>query len=221
MKPFRRGGKGSAPGIQIAPESIRPMARHLGLPLLLAIIGLTAVFKSVSDNERLALLEQNNPVRKAMLAGRDLLVRPQTDSLFESWSAEERLVRKEDGMYPSVLEYPVEAPLHNPTPADGNRTFSTCLLVMDDNHHLVEWLAYHYHVLPLRYMIVVVDPRSTTSPSYLFNRWRRKGMVIVEWEDKNFWKRRKTLKTTFDEFDLNPIPDDADLQVCLCVELIS
>jgi hypothetical protein len=39
-------------------------------------------------------------------------------------------------------------------PADGHSTFSSCLLVMDDNHRLAEWLAYHYHVLPLRYMVV-------------------------------------------------------------------
>ena len=43
----------------------------------------------------------------------------------------------------------------------------------DDNHRLVEWLAYHYHVLPLRFLIVAVDPRSHTSPTTVLNRWRR------------------------------------------------
>ena len=46
------------------------------------------------------------------------------------------------------------------------------MLVMDDNHRLTEWMAYHYHVLPLRYMIVAVDPRSKTSPTHIFNQWR-------------------------------------------------
>jgi hypothetical protein len=31
-----------------------------------------------------------------------------------------------------------EEPIPNPIPADGNTTFSACLLVMDDNHRLVE-----------------------------------------------------------------------------------
>lgn len=31
-----------------------------------------------------------------------------------------------------------EDPIPNPIPADGNTTFSACLLVMDDNHRLVE-----------------------------------------------------------------------------------
>jgi hypothetical protein len=28
--------------------------------------------------------------------------------------------------------------------------FSSCLLVMDDNPYLIEWLAYHYQSLPLK-----------------------------------------------------------------------
>lgn len=97
--------------------------------------------------------------------------------------------------------YPVEEPIENPTPADGYNTFAACMLVMDDNMRLAEWLAYHFHVLPLRYMIVVADPRSKTSPSYLWNRWRRQGMYIEEWKDTDFWRG-----------DLRDIPDDAELQ---------
>lgn len=41
---------------------------------------------------------------------------------------------------------------------------AACLLIMDDNHFLIEWLAFHYYVLRLRYLIVAVDPRSTTTP---------------------------------------------------------
>lgn len=64
--------------------------------------------------------------------------------------------------------------------------FSACLLTMDDNHFLIEWLAYHYHVLPLRHLIVAVDPKSMTSPSSIFDRWRQHGMEIEEWSDKDF-----------------------------------
>jgi hypothetical protein len=115
-------------------------------------------------------------------------------------------------------------------PSDG--TFSACLLVMDDNHFLIEWLvssefclvclaasvscscsdnlcfgfvvsqhacrsilaflffttlqAYHYHTLPLRHLIVSVDPRSKTSPAPILDRWRKHGMDIVQWKDDDF-----------------------------------
>lgn len=74
----------------------------------------------------------------------------------------------------------------------GNESFSACMLVKDDNHKLTEWLAYHYHVLPLRYLVLGVDPRSATSPSKLLSRWRDIGMTIVEWTDLFVRKVSKT-----------------------------
>jgi hypothetical protein len=59
---------------------------------------------------------------------------------------------------------------------------SSCILVMDDNHLLVEWLAYHYHVIKLRHLIVAVDPRSLTSPEHILERW--KGLMDIELWDK-------------------------------------
>ncbi|KAG7365486.1 glycosyl transferase family 2 protein [Nitzschia inconspicua] len=75
---------------------------------------------------------------------------------------------------------------------------------MDDNHRLTEWLAYHYHVLPLRTLLVAVDPRSKTSPTKVLNRWRRMGLYIEEWNDQQFLKP---------EIANNIIPDDAELQI--------
>jgi hypothetical protein len=72
-------------------------------------------------------------------------------------------------------------------------SFSACLLVKDDNHWLVEWLAYHYHVLPLRQLIMVRDPSSRTSPEGILNRWKGK-IDIKEWDDDRVlpaWVRRK------------------------------
>ena len=63
---------------------------------------------------------------------------------------------------------------------------------MDDNPRLAEWLAYHHFVLPLRYLIVAVDPRSQTSPTTFFNQWRQEGMVIEEWTDADFWRNNIT-----------------------------
>ena len=64
-------------------------------------------------------------------------------------------------------------------------TFSACLLVMDDNHRLPEWLAYHYHAVNLRYVVVAVDPHSTTSPSVVLERWRTR-MEYEVWNDVDY-----------------------------------
>ena len=99
--------------------------------------------------------------------------------------------------------FPNETQITNPPLQDGATTFSACMLVMDDNHRLTEWMAYHYHVLPLRYMIVAVDPRSKTSPTHILNQWRKRGVHIIEWNDRDFWRN---------DLKLLPIPDDAELQ---------
>lgn len=53
---------------------------------------------------------------------------------------------------------------------------------LDDNHLLAEWLAYHYHVLPLRRLIVGIDAYSETSPTAILDRYRKTGMMkITEW----------------------------------------
>ncbi len=56
---------------------------------------------------------------------------------------------------------------------------------MDDNHRLEEWLAYHYYFLKLRYVVINVDPRSTTSPQAIVDRWNNPtlNMTIVLWND--------------------------------------
>mmetsp|Transcript_24796 Transcript_24796/g.58837 ORF Transcript_24796/g.58837 Transcript_24796/m.58837 type:complete len:945 (-) Transcript_24796:33-2867(-) len=60
---------------------------------------------------------------------------------------------------------------------------SACLLVMDDNHFLIEWVAYHYHTMNLRNLIVAVDPKSFTSPLHILNRWNDRMSSIVLWEN--------------------------------------
>jgi hypothetical protein len=63
---------------------------------------------------------------------------------------------------------------------------AACLLVMDDNHFLVEWLAYHYFVGPLRSLVVAVDPRSRTSPASILDRYHDSELCIVQWHDADF-----------------------------------
>jgi len=66
--------------------------------------------------------------------------------------------------------------------------FSGCLVLKDDNDRLTEWLAYHWLVLPLKYLVVAVDPTSTTSPESILQLWNSSnmGMDIVLWNDVDF-----------------------------------
>lgn len=54
----------------------------------------------------------------------------------------------------------------------GGEVFAACVLLMDENMRLGEWIAYHFHVLPLRRLIVAVDPRSKTSPNQILEKWK-------------------------------------------------
>lgn len=65
-------------------------------------------------------------------------------------------------------------------------------------------LAYHYHVLPLRYLIVTIDPRSKTSPTAILNKYRRLGLYVEEWDDFKFMK---------EEIAKNKLSDEDKLQV--------
>lgn len=60
--------------------------------------------------------------------------------------------------------------------------FAACLMIMDDNRRLIEWLAYHYFALPLRHLVVLVDGPSTTSPHAILDRWRP-YMNIQVWNE--------------------------------------
>jgi hypothetical protein len=71
---------------------------------------------------------------------------------------------------------------------------------MDDNHFLIEWLAYHYHVLPLRHLIVAVDPRAKTSSQEIFDRWS--GLIdITVWNDTHIFE---------DDFDRTAAAEKGD-----------
>jgi hypothetical protein len=64
---------------------------------------------------------------------------------------------------------------------------AACLLVMDDNHFLIEWLCYHYHTVLLRRLVVALDPRSKTSPAKIFERWKNSPLnITVWWNDSDY-----------------------------------
>ena len=75
----------------------------------------------------------------------------------------------------------------NPLSMAPNTTFSACLLIKDDNEILNEWLAYHYHAINLRHLIIAVDPSSSQSPSQILQKWRLlTDLEVSEWTDSTF-----------------------------------
>lgn len=80
-------------------------------------------------------------------------------------------------------------------------TMSSCMLIMDDNHWLIEWLAYHWTTLNLRHLILAVDPRSQTSPVPILDRW--KGRINVEiWNDSHYFHNYDPNLETLQELNL-------------------
>lgn len=85
----------------------------------------------------------------------------------------------------------VNAPVPVPVPTSSlpsSFRMAACLLIMDDNHWLVEWLAYHYTALNLRHLIVAIDGRSKTSPVPVLRRWTHPlpYLDITLWNDTSF-----------------------------------
>ena len=66
-------------------------------------------------------------------------------------------------------------------------SFSACLLIKDGNILIPEWLAYHYTILPLRRLIVGVDPLSHTNPKQILDSYESIGMNISIWTNDSFW----------------------------------
>jgi hypothetical protein len=74
-----------------------------------------------------------------------------------------------------------------PPNIDRNQSMSACLLIKDDNDILNEWLAYHYHAIKLRYLVVAIDPSSEESPKDILARWRNKtDLSVLLWSDADF-----------------------------------
>lgn len=83
---------------------------------------------------------------------------------------------------------------NNRDSATNDDSFSACVLWMDDNHRLDEWLAYHYYLLKLRYVVINIDPWSRTP-------WSRSKLleIVDRWNDhENHYNLNMTIVTMTD-----------------------
>mmetsp|Transcript_16909 Transcript_16909/g.39053 ORF Transcript_16909/g.39053 Transcript_16909/m.39053 type:complete len:491 (-) Transcript_16909:458-1930(-) len=78
---------------------------------------------------------------------------------------------------------------------DDLPVFAICLLTRDDLPILPEWIAYHYHAVNLRHLVVGVDPISATDPKPIFDDFRKylgndangkDGLIIEQWSEADF-----------------------------------
>jgi hypothetical protein len=103
---------------------------------------------------------------------------------------------------PITPQLDVDYPLFGDQIDVSDEHFSACLLVMDDNHYLIEWLAYHYHSLPLRRLIIASDPRSRTSPTEILSRYQ--GLIdITIWQDSRFFPQLQRMAIMSDALNSN------------------
>jgi hypothetical protein len=128
------------------------------------------------------------PLQVAILA---LLTFYQLFHLPESSSSSVTVISSETLDIPLIpcSNHAVQAPRQQQQQGEVSikNSFGACLIIMDDNHFLAEWLAYHHHVLPLRRLIVGIDPRSRTSPKEILDRYRNRGLMkITEWHEEDF-----------------------------------
>jgi len=87
--------------------------------------------------------------------------------------------------------WPPAHPLHGLRLSDTRKnppggSMAACILVKDDADLLAEWIPYHYHTLPLRDLVIAVDPGNTQSLDRLRDRWDRPdelGLSFAAWDD--------------------------------------
>jgi len=94
-----------------------------------------------------------------------------------------------------------------------------CVLMKDDLNKLSEWLAYHYHNLPLRHLVVAIDPDSVTSPVAILDKWQALTLMDYElWQDQNFITKEKIISRTQRKLDAlgpNTSPEDQETTMLL------
>ena len=72
------------------------------------------------------------------------------------------------------------------TPTTEDEGISACLLVNDENPRLPEWISYHYQTLPLRALIIAIDPASRSLPNDIILQWLDElpNVYIRPWSEK-------------------------------------
>ena len=114
------------------------------------------------------------------------------------------------GGFPAILPESEDAVTTTSRELTDDDSLSSCIMVMDDNHLLVEWIAYHYFVMNMRYLVVLPDPQSRFSPKPVLDRWRDK-MTIVEWTYEDYMEEDHLDEAMAFLNSTNSTPEDAQV----------
>jgi hypothetical protein len=87
----------------------------------------------------------------------------------------------------------------------SSKGLSACLFIMDDSIRLMEWLAYHYTIMPLQYLVVGIDPHSKHPERVIrvLKRWQQLMDITILEDDQVYlsevpydkaWKRKYWIK---------------------------
>ena len=105
--------------------------------------------------------EQHHPIIKAPT------VKKGKESPHSSQGASSTHISLQHSINGNAIMYdnlPFSKPMtrHTPMPKiyQTSKSIAGCLFIMDDTIRLMEWLAYHYTVLPLSTLMVAIDPKS-------------------------------------------------------------
>jgi hypothetical protein len=98
------------------------------------------------------------------------------------------LIRDKDKTNPNPIENAIPYSARKSTFKRSGEPydFAACLLMKDDNAVFPEWMAYHYQVLPLRHLIIGLDPFALTSPDRIVEEYRKEGMDITIWHEDDY-----------------------------------
>lgn len=75
--------------------------------------------------------------------------------------------------------------------------FGACLMVKDDNELLYEWLAYHYTMLPLGFLVVGSDLGNSQDPQEVLGRWKGLNLTTRVLEPDDFINRHGNYDQAF------------------------
>jgi hypothetical protein len=90
---------------------------------------------------------------------------------------------------------------------DPSESLSACLMIMDDNFRLPEWLAYNYYAMNLRHLVILSDPASRESPTKVLDPWRE-YITIEEWTEEDYFDKALRRRTMELKGVKSPPPDD-------------
>ena len=83
---------------------------------------------------------------------------------------------------PPITKSNSRIPVFDQIPRLGkNESVGACLMIKEDNDLLYEWIAYHYTVLPLRYLYVGSDEGNMQDPDRVLGPWKVANTGLEYW----------------------------------------